>query len=81
MDHWETTTDLLDEIKGAHQRLVNGEVDVDQAHAEARQLGVAAKILDLQIHHARLTNRLQPGDDTLPPIRLRPKAKATGKKR
>lgn len=67
---WATTADLLAEIKAAHQRLIDGEVDVDQAHAEARQLGVAAKVIDIEIQHARLTGRLRQGDDTLPPIKL-----------
>jgi|GEM_PF-4560202 len=67
---WKTISDMMAEIHAAHARLVGGDVDVDQAHAEARLLGVACKTVDLRLHHARLTGRLEQGADSLPDVRL-----------
>jgi len=67
---WATLGELLEEIQCAQRRLVAGEMPVDQAHAEARLLGTAAKILGVRLEHARLTGRLEQGSDALPDVRL-----------
>jgi hypothetical protein len=67
---WKTTEDLLNSIKDATDRLVGGETPVDEAHAEARLLGVASKVIALRLDHARLTGRLEQGLDRLPDIKL-----------
>ena len=67
---WKTLGELLEEVQGAQRRLVAGEMPVDQAHAEARLLGTAAKLLGVRLEHARLTGRLEQGSDVLPDVRL-----------
>jgi len=71
MASWKTASDLMDAVHESHKRLIEGKTDVSQAHAEARQLSVAAKIIDIQITHARLTNRLETGSSSLPPLKIR----------
>ena len=67
---WKSSTDLLATIRDAHDRLVAGTTPVDQAHAEARILGTAAKVIALQLDHARMTGRLTQGDATLPAFEI-----------
>ena len=77
---WTTSNELLHEVQQAYQRLASGESDAVKAHAEARLLGVAAKVIGIQLDHARLTQRLVEGSDVIPIFRLsagedKPKAK------
>lgn len=67
---WANTQELLESIRSATDRLVGGEASVEEAHAEARLLGVASKILAIRLDHARLTGRLTQGDPSLPDVRL-----------
>lgn len=67
---WTTSLDLLDSIHDAHNRLKEKEVDAIQAHAEARLLGAATRILSVSLEHARLTNRLKKGSSELPPMTI-----------
>lgn len=70
MTTWTTLGELLEAVQGAQRRLVAGETPTDQAHAEARLLGTAAKILGVRLEHARLTGRLEQGSDALPDVRI-----------
>jgi len=70
MTPWTHTSDLLAAVQDARARLVAGETPVDSAHAEARLLGVGAKVLALRLDHARLTGRLEQGSDVLPDVRI-----------
>jgi hypothetical protein len=67
---WMSSRDLLQSVHDAHERLRKGETPVDQAHAEARILGTAAKVMGIQLDHARITGRLEQGSDELPAFRL-----------
>ena len=67
---WKTTDELLRSVRNATDRLVSGKTPVDEAHAEARLLGVATKVIALRLDHARLTGRLQQGSKRLPDILL-----------
>lgn len=64
---WKTTTDILDDIHGTLQRLRAGG-DRDQAHVECRAYHAAAKVLAIELEHARLTSRLQ--GDVLPGVKV-----------
>ena len=68
---WKNTDELLESIQQSTKRLVGGETPVDEAHAEARLLGVAAKIMALRLDHARMTGRLKQGSSLLPDMDLR----------
>lgn len=70
MKPWKTTADLLADVQDARRRLLAGKATVEQAHAEARLLGTAAKVLGLRLDHARLTGRLIADSDLLPDVRL-----------
>lgn len=63
---WANSSDLLATIHEAHQRLKNNETEAMTAHAEARLLGAATKVLAISLEHARLTGRLEKGVATLP---------------
>lgn len=67
---WNTTDDLLDSIKNATDRLIEGKTSVEESHAEARLLGVAGKIIGLRLDHARITGRLVQGSNLLPDLKL-----------
>ena len=55
---WKTSQELLATIHDAHERLKAKETDAISAHAEARLLGAATKVLAISLEHARLTGRL-----------------------
>lgn len=65
-NEWKRSGDLLASIHDAYDRVRKGETPVDQAHAEARILGTASRVLMVQLEHARLTGRLTQGSDELP---------------
>jgi hypothetical protein len=67
---WNSSMDLLETIHAAHGRLVRKETDAITAHAEARLLGAATRILAVSLEHARLTNRLLEGSASLPGLTL-----------
>jgi hypothetical protein len=67
---WQTSRELLEEIQEAHKRLVTGDIDAVKAHAEARLLGAAAKVLNIQLDHAKATQRLIEGSDVLPDFKI-----------
>lgn len=63
---WANSTELLETIHDAHTRLKTGVTDAISAHAEARILGAATRILAITLEHARLTGRLEQGSTVLP---------------
>lgn len=65
---WRSSHDVLATIHEAHQRLKNHETDAVTAHAEARLLGAATRVLAINLEHARLTGRLQEGNADLPVV-------------
>ena len=67
---WTSSTDLLKSIHEAHSRLCSGDIAVDAAHAEARILSTAAKVMLIQLEHAKTTGRLEQGSDELPAFRV-----------
>jgi hypothetical protein len=67
---WNSSRDLLKTIHEAHSRLKNKETDALTAHAEARLLGAATRVLAVSLEHARLTNRLVEGSATLPAMAI-----------
>jgi len=67
---WNSSTDLLDTIHKAHRRLVEKETDAMTAHAEARLLAAATRVLAVTLEHARLTGRLAEGSALLPAMTL-----------
>jgi hypothetical protein len=67
---WNSSHDLLSTIHEAHGRLKSKETDAITAHAEARLLGAATRVLAISLEHARLTNRLVEGSALLPIMSL-----------
>jgi hypothetical protein len=63
---WNSSQELLETIHDAHERLRRNETDAITAHAEARLLGAATRVLAIGLEHARLTGRLKEGMDSLP---------------
>lgn len=63
---WSSSQELLEAIHDAHDRLRTNQTDAMTAHAEARLLGSATKVMAITLEHARLTNRLKEGDSMLP---------------
>lgn len=63
---WRNSAELLATIHDAHRRVKDRETEPDAAHAEARLLGAATKVLAISLEHARLTNRLTDGNADLP---------------
>jgi len=74
---WKSTEELLTSIHKATERLNRGDIPVDEAHAEARLLTVAAKIIGIRLDHARMTGRLNQGSPNLPDMVLSGKNKDT----
>lgn len=69
---WGSSGDLLREIHEAQQRIKMRETDAGSAHAEARLIGAAIKLLDLSMEYSRLTMRLREDCTSLPDIPLLP---------
>ena len=67
---WHSSMELLNTIHDAHRRLQTKETDALTAHAEARLLNAAAKVMSISLDHARLTNRLTDGSPILPAMLL-----------
>lgn len=67
---WNSSHDLLATIHDAHTRLKSKETDAITAHAEARLLGAATRVLAISLEHARLTGRLAEGSAELPIMTL-----------
>lgn len=67
---WDTSTGLLADIHEAHGRLKSGTSDAVIAHAEARLLATATKLLATQLDHAKATKRLREGSDVLPAFKV-----------
>lgn len=67
---WNSSVELLETIHDAHRRLKEKETDAISAHAEARLLNSAAKVMAISLDHARLTNRLKEGSAILPAMLL-----------
>lgn len=67
---WTSSHDLLKTIHEAHGRLKSKETDAITAHAEARLLGAATRVLAISLEHARLTGRLIEGSASLPIMSL-----------
>jgi hypothetical protein len=70
MKRWNGSRDLLNEIQDAYERLRTGDTDVEAARCEASFLKAAAKVFDIKLAHARVTNRLASGSDVLPGFTL-----------
>ena len=68
--NWRSSTDVLAAIQRSHDDLRQGKMPVDEAHAAARLLGGAVRLLDTALDHARLTGRLKQGDERLPGFRF-----------
>ncbi len=69
-DAWGTTRALLADVQDALRRLRSGESSVEQAHAEARLLATAQRVVLVELEHARLSGRIEQGSDVLPDVRL-----------
>jgi hypothetical protein len=67
---WKSTNDLLESIHLATERLQKDEISPEKAQAEARLLGVATRLISVQLKHARVTGRLKSGSDRLPNVKL-----------
>jgi hypothetical protein len=67
---WKTSQELLETIHDAHGRLKLNETDAATAHAEARLLSAATKVLAISLEHARLTGRLKQESSELPGMTL-----------
>lgn len=67
---WNSSHELIETIHEAHERLKRKETDAITAHAEARLLGAATRVLAISLEHARLTNRLKEGSSELPDMGL-----------
>lgn len=78
---WRNSHELLNDIQAAHERLVADETDAAKAHAEARLLGSAAKVLNIQLEHAKATQRLEQGSDVLPGFTIGGAAEAAAKRK
>ncbi len=76
MSDWKSSQDVLAAIQRAHDALRAGELPVGEAHAAARLLGGAVRLLDTALEHARLTGRLEQGSDVLPEFRLGARSEA-----
>lgn len=72
---WSSSTEIMQAIHDARERLRKGDCDTDTAHAEARLLATAVKLAMVQLDHAKLTGRLTQGSDALPPFVLASEAK------
>ena len=70
MTTWSTMGELLADVQSSYRRLVAGETPTDQAHAEARILATAAKVLGVRLEHARLTGRLEQNSASLPDVTI-----------
>jgi len=70
MMSWKSSTDVLAAIHQTREDLRAGTIQTDQAHAEARLLGGAVRLLDTSLEHARLTGRLVQGSPSLPRFTL-----------
>lgn len=73
MSDWKSSQDVLAAIQRAHDALRDGSLGVNEAHAAARLLGGAVRLMDTALEHARLTGRLEQGSDLLPEFRLEKK--------
>jgi len=62
---WKSTKDLLRDVFAATQLFKLGKIDDVSARVYLGQFRNAAKIISLNLEHARLTNRLKSGDTTL----------------
>lgn len=69
--------DLLNEIQSTLQRLRDGDISVDEAHAETRLYDQVSKLMAISLEHARLTNRFAPGSRTMPTFDLGDPAEIT----
>lgn len=67
---WKSSLELLATIHDAHERLKSKETDATTAHAEARLLTAATRVMAVSLEHARLTGRLVEGSEMLPPMGL-----------
>jgi hypothetical protein len=67
---WRTTGELMTDVQDALVRLRDGTSSVDQAHAEARLLATAQRVVLVELEHARLSGRIEQGSDLLPGVRL-----------
>lgn len=65
---WNSSSDLLSTIHDAHQRLITKETDAISAHAEARLLNSATRLLAISLENARLTGSLAEGSRILPSL-------------
>lgn len=71
-NEWKSSNDVLAAIQRSHDDLRSGKMPVDEAHASARLLGGAVRLLDTALDHARLTGRLRQSEDILPGFRFVP---------
>ena len=67
---WKKSSDLLSDIRSAHERLVTGKSSVQQASAEARLFSAAGRTISVTLKHAELSQRIVIGNDALPDMKL-----------
>jgi len=67
---WKTTGELLADIHETLRGLRAGETTVDEAHAAARTLAVAQRVIMVQLEYARLSGLIEQGSDMLPDVWL-----------
>ena len=70
MADWTSSKDVLAAIQRSLSALEGGTIKVDEAHAAARLLGGAVRLMDTTLEHARLTGRLEQGSDVMPQFSL-----------
>lgn len=69
-DTWKSSADLLVASQSALEALRAGRIATDEAHASARLIGGAVRLMDTMLEHARLTERLVKGSDELPAFKM-----------
>ena len=66
IEAWKNDRELLGDVRYSLERLRSGEIDADQAHAEARLFGEANKTIGMTLEYAKMTRRINEGDTAIP---------------
>ncbi len=66
VEAWKNDRELLGDVRYSLERLRSGDIDADQAHAEARLFGEANKTIGMTLEYAKMTKRIKDGDDAIP---------------
>lgn len=73
MNKTEKIQDIADKLAEIDRQLDAGEIKIDLAQARVRALDKETKAYALAFEHAVKSGRVNKGDDTLPPLYVRPK--------